>query len=729
MVKDASRYILLACVFLVPFIPLLVSDSMFFPYITGKNFAFRILVEVGLAAWVLLALYDSNYRPRFSWIAVFGAALLLIMFFADLFGEYAPKSFWSNFERMDGYVTLVHFYFYFLLLGSVLRTPKLWRYFLYTSLAVASGVAWYGLGQSLDWFQNSGSRVDSTLGNAAYMAVYMLFHIFFLAYLFVDCRSWLTRSLYGVMGLLFTYILLATGTRGTFIGLAFGATVTVVYLALFGRRYPEVRKVAFGGLALMIVVTGLFFAFKDSAFVQQNASLNRIASISIEKDLVVRTTIWGMAFEGFQERPLLGWGQGGFNYVFNKYYEPSLYAQEQWFDRVHNIFFDWLIAGGISGFVAYFGILFSALYYLFWRPLFNQDESFTVLERAVLLGLLAGYFTHNLVVFDNIVSYIFYAVILALIHHRVSTEVPALSKLNFNRDTITTMVTPVTAVMLAITIYMVNIPSILASKDIINAMRADNVASLFFSFQKAIDRDSFADQEILEQLASRGASVLGSEKIDGGDRLVYKTMIESEFTKLIDKKPDDARLHVLFANYYRAIDQPVAALDQLEIASRLSPKKQQIKISQGFSYIQMDKGKQSLPYFKSAYELDNSFDLALVYYAVGALYASEDALFEDLLGREVLENDKGLQKLVFTNDVIVQALYDNQNFPMLIYVLEGRVAVLPEDAQSRVSLALAYHQSGQKTKAISIIKQAIVDIPSFTDQGQEIIKQLEAGTV
>ena len=116
--KDFLKWVMYGSVFMVPFVLLIVSGSMFFPYITGKNFAFRILVEIGFTAWVLLMLIDQAYRPRLSyiWYAILG--LLGVMFIANIFGEYSPKSFWSNYERMEGWVTLLHFAMYFVFSGQ-----------------------------------------------------------------------------------------------------------------------------------------------------------------------------------------------------------------------------------------------------------------------------------------------------------------------------------------------------------------------------------------------------------------------------------------------------------------------------------------------------------------------------------------------------------------------------------------------------------------------------------
>jgi len=53
--ESALRFVAIGAVFLIPVVPLIVANSLFFPFITGKNFAFRILVEVMAAAWLALS--------------------------------------------------------------------------------------------------------------------------------------------------------------------------------------------------------------------------------------------------------------------------------------------------------------------------------------------------------------------------------------------------------------------------------------------------------------------------------------------------------------------------------------------------------------------------------------------------------------------------------------------------------------------------------------------------
>ncbi len=138
------RYGLLGGIFLVPFIPLIITPALFFPFITGKNFAFRIITEILLALWLILLFKDASYRPKKSWLLVSIAAFVSVIALADIFGENFSKSFWSNYERMEGLVTHLHLLAYFLVLSSVLITEKLWTRFFQTSLAVSLVMAGYG---------------------------------------------------------------------------------------------------------------------------------------------------------------------------------------------------------------------------------------------------------------------------------------------------------------------------------------------------------------------------------------------------------------------------------------------------------------------------------------------------------------------------------------------------------------------------------------------------------
>jgi O-antigen ligase/Tfp pilus assembly protein PilF len=723
--KDILQGVVIIGLFLIPFLPIYVANDFFFPYITGKNFAFRIIVEVIFASWALLALYDARYRPRFSWILSAFAVFLGVMALANALGAYPLQSFWSNFERMDGYVTLVHLFMLIVVMASMFTTKKIWTYFLHLSVAIALLVALHGLGQYfgvLDGPASSRVRIDSRLGNAAYMAVYMLFHIFMLLWLLVNSKVNMHKVLYVAGVVVLAVTLLFTGTRGTFLGLVGGVIVAVAYVAIFGRKYPEFRKVAIGAfIAIAILGTGFYFV-RDSDFVQSQGSLARIANISITNDLITRSTIWKMAYEGVKERPLLGWGQSNFNFVFNKQYEPSLYAGESWFDRTHNIIFDWLIAGGIFGLLSYLSILAASFYYLLVEPLVKKGkgETFNVLERGVLIGLLVGYTLHNLVVFDNIISYIFFGTILALIHSRVGEKIKKIEALKINPQLIGQFVTPLVVIVLVATVYFVNAPGIGAAKDIIDAMKAPTVKERLTEFDSALARNSFAQQEIVEQLTQQAISFAKNEKVPEAERRAMIQRAELELLKLIQEKPNDARLHTFLSTFYRSMGAFKEAQAQAAIARELSPNKQAIITEQGVIELQLGNVEKATEYFKTAFELYESNTQARIFYA--AIFAGSKNITEarELIGTEYLEQ-------FAINDFALSMVNQSGDREFLVELFEIRIKAQPTEVQNRMNLAFVYYEMEQIPKAIEVLQQAAIDFPDVATSTQCYIENLQKG--
>ncbi len=718
--KDILKAVVFGGLFAVPFLTLYVENDYFFPFITGKNFWFRIIVDVTVAAWVLLALYEVKYRPRFSWVVGSFGILLVVMFFANLFGVHPRSSFWSNFERMDGYVSLVHTFLYMLVLGSVIKTKIHWQYLFNTSLVVAFLVALYGLAQYGGLIEGS-SRIDSRLGNAAYMAVYMLFHIFTAFWLFVEAKKQSHKVIYLGLAALFSFVLIETGTRGTAIGLAVGVMVMAGYIGLFGKQFKEFRKYAIGAFALLVLLVGAFVVARDSAVIQSNPNLARIANISID-DLSIRGIIWGMAWDGVKERPVLGYGQSNFNYVFNENFDPRLYAQEQWFDRSHNIFFDWLIAGGFLGLIAYLGIFLACAYYLFLRPILNKkDETFTVLERGVLLGLLAGYFTHNFVVFDNIVSYIFFAIILGLIHSRVSTPIAKVEKAKVDEVIITQFVAPIVILGTLAIIYFAHVPGMRAAGDILNGFQEQNPDIRLEHFLTAIDRNSFAHQEITEQLAQQTIGLARNPEVDEETRAAYLEATEAQLNRLMAEKPGDARVHVFAGTYYRSINQLDKAAEQMALARSLSPNKQSIIIQQGFVALSQNDNEAAVNFMEEAFRLDERNLEAREYYAGALFYVNrpEEAI--------ALNNGEDARVRFAMSDFLLGAANQANQTDFLLDLFQYRVEVAPENAQNWATLAFLYYEKGDNEKALQTLRDGQTAVPSFARSATCIAGNIEAG--
>ncbi|MCX6712359.1 MAG: hypothetical protein NT041_01555, partial [Candidatus Vogelbacteria bacterium] len=263
------RYIIYGGIFVIPFIPLYVASSMFFPFITGKNFAWRIIVEIIFALCAILALSDKSARPKYSYLLYAVIALAAIDGLATLFGLYPYRSFWSNYERMDGYINILHLSAYFLVLISVFKDKAKWFWLANTSLVANIYIAGYSFIQLAGKAQihQSGTRLDASLGNSAYLAVYVLFHIFISGYLLLSqwSKNKILSAWYILMILIDTIILYYTATRGAILGLIGGAILICLLLAIFSKNNNH-RKIA-GGVILLIVLLGAgFWAIKDSNF-------------------------------------------------------------------------------------------------------------------------------------------------------------------------------------------------------------------------------------------------------------------------------------------------------------------------------------------------------------------------------------------------------------------------------------------------------------------------------
>lgn len=782
--QQALRYIVLGAIFILPLLPFLVAESLFFPYITGKNFAFRVLVEVMLGAWIVLMLLDARYRPRFSWLLGCVAIFVAVIFAADLFSENVFKSFWSNFERMEGWVTLAHLLAYFVVAGSVLTTQRLWLAWFSTTLAVSAVLGVMGVFEVIDAMSGEGrNRIITTFGNATYVAIYSVFHVFFAALVlarhqlpawgrtlvlatiplnlfalfFTATRGAILGFLMGI-GLSMLLVMLFEGLRAArvqrWFGLAYGilfaalgvlfvllvigasapasvilGTVTLVGLVagihaiivLSTRDVAWLPKTAAGITLALVVVIGGFFAAKDTDLVQRTPVLSRFASIDIESGTVnARFQIWHMAWQGFQERPLLGWGQESFNYVFNKYYAPEMYNQEPWFDRVHNIVGDWFIAGGALGGIAYFSIPLILLYYLWWHR--SAGAPFSRTEQSLITGLLAAYFFNNLFVFDNITSYVLYFTLLAYVHQRVSAQqAPLTAQWVVPAQTVKTIIAPAVLVVTIGAAYGINAAGYFTARDLLQGLVGRNNPETNLSyFESALAYDFIGRQEVREQFLQAATALARNQNVDPQLKQEYFTKAKSAMEKEIARNPDDARLHLFMGTFLMRFQRMEAARESLERARALSPNKQTIYFQLGETYLNEGNFDQALEILRRAYELEPEYDEARKLYALSALYAGEQELAEELLV-------EAYGTIALDEDRFVQALHQAGRYEAVADIMRTRLAKQPDNAQLRVSLSAALFDAGRRQEAIAVLEELQERSPKYEEQAQEFIEQMRSG--
>ncbi len=664
---------LLALLF-APLSLLFVDNNLLFPYITSKNFAWRLVIEIALVSWASLALLDARYRINLKNPLVLSfAGFVAVMGLANLFGFDPYASFWSNAERMDGYVGLLHMFAFFIALLGFSKAQKeetqmynlitaglftvtigsiyssvISRTMSATGTADGSSIGFFmlavflmvlvhmgawekpnmmktflhnllGIGVLLGVmaFLQDKTRADAVLGNPIYLASYASFCVFVSAYYMtlqekLFAKKYLRECLYGGAILFFVLIIFETATRGAVLGLFFGGLVTSILLAITARDSQD-RKWRILGFVTAVVFTCSilgFFVFKDTIAESENLKKYSLIARAANFDLEDKTTKhrisnWEMALEGISERPVLGWGQESYVHIFSKYYRADeLYDAEQWFDRTHNMFLDWLLFGGLLG-LGSFLLLLGMGIYIVWR---RTGEVLGNVQKSVLTGIIVAYMAQNFVAFDALATGLCITVVLGFIAYK-HVDVPVKQTL-FIKDSIAFVVI---ATMFIILLFWLPIsyyqPRALIG-DFIDLLRpAPTGMSITEATEQRLDvlsgqlqKNNFVTQEVIEQLLNRPELFI-REGVNPEVQQNFIATLIVETDQLLKERPHLTRVHLFFASFLTKLGMHEKA--ELHLKTALSQSPEKINIIWQLSQNAQVQGRtdEVLPYLKTAAEL------------------------------------------------------------------------------------------------------------------------------
>ncbi len=428
------------------FAVLVVMTSTFFPFIGGKDYFFRFSVELAIIAFILWWAFEARageLRARLAAafknpIVIAVSAFALAFLLAALFANDIHAAFWSNYERGEGAFQLLHYYAFFLLLALTFREEKDWKLMFRLGLVAAGGMILYGVlanflvsgfvGPYVSgtvpatwWGKLIQGRFQGSLGNADYIPPFLMFSMFYAAYLWIEAkRSGKLNSLgswaYGIIIAIFFFFFILSQTRGGFLGFGIGFLALLVYLIVAARG--RMRKIS-TAILCAIVALGIFaFVMRNNPAIQRFPEARLLHINTADWAAQSRIWDWQEAWKGFLARPVLGWGPENFSTLFDKYFDPRFFSPvattETWFDRAHSIFFDYLSETGILGFLSYLSI-FALFYYQFIkkRPKVANGEgnsgahgNVLALERGVMLALPIAYLVQGITIFDVLPMYI-----------------------------------------------------------------------------------------------------------------------------------------------------------------------------------------------------------------------------------------------------------------------------------------------------------------------------------
>lgn len=775
-------------------------NALFFPYIAGKNFAFRILVEIAASAWIMLMLLNKNFRPKKNLLLWVYSIFVFILLLADIFSVNPVRSFFSNFERMEGFITHAHLFLYFLMLITLFKDKVYLNKYKIVLFISNIPVVLLGLLQLLGLPSFSpmkflphlrdaiharfaptqgGVQLDSSLGNSTYLAIYTIFFIFLFLISYLENRKKENKQnwIYLLMIFLNLVVLFYTQTRGAQVGFAVGIFVSSLIIYFGGRKFKDIQRAKHFSLAIVLVVLvgylGLV-AFGQSSFIKNSSTLNKLAKISSFANPItlpgkvseLKTELYNpnstyqnllevsgdgtftsrvlnikMSLEGFKERPVLGWGQDNYFYVFAEHNDPRMYAQEPWFDRSHNVFMDWLIAGGALGLVSYLALYVAALLVMWSKKFKSKNESSAdFIEKALLTGLLVAYFVHNIFVFDNVVSYILFFIVLAYIAVKFgkSTREEKTLTENKNLERIRKIIYgPIIFLGLILALYFLNIRYLEANRDIIrglvpNVKESSNVVEALNTslayFKRASQIGGIAEMESKEQLVQstlslidqvRQAQIPYSEEYAPVYKVVsdYIDASKSEYDTLLKKKLDPRSVSI-YAAFLTQIGDSAGALKYAQLAYNLAPEKQTITSVYIKALLLAENYEEANQVAEKMYNEDTSYALAKNTLAVTEIYVKKFTEAEKLLA-----NQEGS---VQVDENIMQAYLTIGAGERLVTVLEKNIKIDPQDTNSYLALANLYLSLKSNNLAISTLialKKVSPEMSTTIDSYIEKIKE------
>ncbi|MBN1583659.1 MAG: O-antigen ligase family protein [Anaerolineae bacterium] len=331
-------------------------------------------------------------------------ALVVIYLISTVFSVVPRVSFVGSYQRLQGTYSTLSYIIVFTMMLLQMRTKAQIERLVTTVVLTSVPIALYGVLQHygldpLPWGGDVQARVASNMGNAIFVAAYLIMALpltlyrtveSFIAILTAQETNWVDI----ILGAAYIFIvaiqsicIFFTKSRGPWLGLIGGLFFFFLVLAVV-RRW---RWLVWGSVILMLIVAAFLVVFN-----LPNTPLEPLKSVPYigrlgqaldkgQRTSTVRLLIWEGAIDmvmphspleqpnGAKDRmnwarPVIGYGPESMYVAYNRFYPPDLAhyeARNASPDRSHNETFDSLVITGIIGFLVYMWLFASVFYFGF----------------------------------------------------------------------------------------------------------------------------------------------------------------------------------------------------------------------------------------------------------------------------------------------------------------------------------------------------------------------------
>lgn len=741
VISEAFAKILRWGVFISLFLPLVIFSQYLSPFHFGKVIIFRILVGIMAVFYIPLIIVDKKYRPKWTMILISISVFAFLYFFSGLVGNSFYSSFWGTIERMGGIFSFLHYWVYFLILISIIKTQIDWDKILKVSLFVGFLSILFAYGQRLklgNFFVGwqHGERVIGTIGNPALFAGYLLF-ILYLAILFLSRK--ITRpaekGFFAAILILGVPILLMTAVRGAIISF-FGSLLLLALFFLFSQKGRRIKILSLVAIIVFVIFSTIIWLEKNKDWVKNNSLLQRITDISFKSDTIqTRLWSWESAINGWKEKPIFGWGPENFTFLHMKYFDSRHFSglgSETIWDRAHNIILEILSTMGIIGLLSYIFIFFSIFYILIKKFKQKQIENS---DFGIIIAMLIAYIGQNLFIFDTFANYFLFFLILGYINHLHLKE----ETYSIPIKEPSVFLAAILLVFVLILTYQTGIKPAKANYACTRAIVAGQKGEANEAFQyykKALSYDNpQVNYDITHKLATFTIQLIEAQRQKNKTidvNLAHYTI--EAVKKNIERFPLDTTPYLYVGRMYiLLIDEEADTAGKLAEefigkALDLNRKNPRIWYELGQAQLSLDKYKEAYDSFKEALNLNPQ--VALSYWFLG-MAAYENGQYEPSHYQEAAQLIEkaivmGYNYKSSINDLMrLVHIYDKVgNYSKIVEVYKLVILKQPNNAQMHASLAAAYAKIGDYENAKKeALKSAEID-PNFESDAEKFINSL-----
>jgi O-Antigen ligase len=752
----------LAAFFLIAVLPLIAIPPLLHPASWAKTILFRIIISCTLLVILYQAFFsdkkiiekfifylkDKRAKVRSAlWILIaFGAVYIL----STIFSLEPHFSFWGNPARGIGAITIVLLIIYSLLIFLVLR-EKNWQKFWIINISIGILVSLVALIQKfriLPNIINPGTyQPFSTIGSATMLGIYLMLLIF--VALSLGLKQFNKKSFFYFGSIVFFVAgLLSAASRSPILGFAIGVLFFLFFYPKSANRPKKIIYLKITALALIVIsVVGAFWLKAEPKIAKKLEEtpivgtafyriwdtvgpLLNVKEITFEKIVSQgRYSGWQVLWPALKDRPILGYGPDNISIAFDKYYDPSIKGITSqltgegsgWWDKAHDILLEFGITIGIPGLMLYL-LIFIVLFLKLQRA---KKESKDHSKKILILGIQAAFISYFTAVLFNFDSFSTYLIIFSLIAYSLFLIKKEPEENNSSRKPEAKLYKYVIftiAIFVLVWFSWVNINALLINKklndaDFLLKNNTNNCKKIFPALDTVVTEHSFIDNYVRLKYIDLIASCI--DKFPENELEFSKKAVSllEEAKKLRPYYTRSWIYSAVFLDRTIESDQSLTdsqkndlanqALENLDKAAELSPKRQDIFLTYVKTYLLIGEKEQASQKAEECIKIDS--EIGDCYWARALTLIASDPAKNSAEALEQIKTaiSKGYTKEAYLSISQLVKMYSSlaqqtNNIDYYKTLKELYIAKIQFDStkfQDHASLAFVYRELGDYDNA------------------------------